>query len=62
LERIIRVHSNDDARVLDFFAGSGTTGDAAGRLGRTFTMIDSNPQAFATMCSRLARFDCVLHQ
>jgi len=62
LERIIRVHSADDARVLDFFAGSGTTGDAAGRLGRNFTMIDSNPQAFATMCSRLARFDCVLHQ
>ncbi len=62
LERIIRVHSADDAKVLDFFAGSGSTGEAAARLGRKFTMIDSNPQAFTTMCSRLARFDCVLHQ
>ena len=29
LERIVRVHSRPGDRVLDFFAGSGTTGDAA---------------------------------
>jgi len=62
LERIIRVHSAEGAKVLDFFAGSGSTGEAAARLGRRFTMIDSNPQAFATMCTRLASFGCTLHQ
>lgn len=62
LERIIRVHSCDDATVLDFFAGSGSMGDAAGRLGRRFTMIDSNPQAFEVMQKRLACFDPVLHE
>jgi site-specific DNA-methyltransferase (adenine-specific) len=30
LERIVRVHSNPGDTVLDFFAGSGTTGLAAG--------------------------------
>jgi site-specific DNA-methyltransferase (adenine-specific) len=33
LERIVRVHSDVGDWVLDFFAGSGTTGEAAARLG-----------------------------
>ena len=53
LERIVRVHSNPGDRVLDFFAGSGTTGLAAARNGRLFTLIDENPQAIAVMERRL---------
>ena len=34
LERIVRVHSNPGEMVLDFFAGSGTTGEAAAKNGR----------------------------
>ena len=34
LERIVKVHSNPGDLVLDFFAGSGTTGEAATRHGR----------------------------
>ena len=36
VERIVRVHSNPGDVVLDFFAGSGTTGEAAAKLGRGF--------------------------
>ncbi|MCG3122230.1 MAG: Modification methylase RsrI [Phycisphaerales bacterium] len=53
LERIIRVHTNPGERVLDFFAGSGTTGEAAVRLGRSAVLIDENPQAAEVMAKRL---------
>lgn len=61
LERIIKVHSHEGDAVLDFFAGSGTTGDAAQRHGRGFCLIDSNPEAVSVMASRLATCqpDCV---
>ncbi len=54
LERIVRVHSNPGERVLDFFAGSGTTGEAALRNGRSCTLVDSNPEAIEVMKRRLA--------
>lgn len=54
LERIVRVHSEGDDWVLDFFAGSGTTGEAAARLGRHFVLIDNNPEAVEIMKQRLA--------
>jgi site-specific DNA-methyltransferase (adenine-specific) len=53
LERIIRVHSNPNDLVLDFFAGSGTTGAAAAKLGRRFLLIDSSPDAIRIMRKRL---------
>ncbi|MFN3689717.1 MAG: DNA-methyltransferase [Fimbriimonadales bacterium] len=53
LERIVRVHSNPGDWVLDFFAGSGTTGEAAARWGRRFVLIDNNPEAVAIMARRL---------
>ena len=53
LERIVRVHSNPGDRLLDFFAGSGTLGEAARRNGRSFTLIDENPQAIGVMEKRL---------
>jgi site-specific DNA-methyltransferase (adenine-specific) len=56
LERIVRVHSNAGDTVLDFFAGSGTTGAAAAKHGRSFVMIDESTTAVAVMEKRLAAF------
>jgi site-specific DNA-methyltransferase (adenine-specific) len=53
LERIVRVHSNPGDTVLDFFAGSGTTGAAATRNGRSFVMVDESKEAIAVMEKRL---------
>lgn len=54
LERIITVHSNPGEVVLDFFAGSGTTGAAAQKHGRGFVLIDEKEEAVALMEERLA--------
>jgi site-specific DNA-methyltransferase (adenine-specific) len=56
LERIVRVHSNAGERVLDFFAGSGTTGEAAAKHGRNFCMVDESDEAIAVMRKRLAQW------
>lgn len=53
LSRIVSVHSNPGERVLDFFAGSGTTGEAAARLGRSCVLVDQNPEAVRIMAGRL---------
>jgi site-specific DNA-methyltransferase (adenine-specific) len=53
LERIVRVHSNPDETVMDFFAGSGTTGEAAGKNGRAFVMVDESTAAVQIMEKRL---------
>ena len=57
LERIVKVHTEPGDVVLDFFAGSGTTGDAAARNGRDFVLIDEHPDAITSMEQRLARFE-----
>lgn len=56
LERIVKVHSNPGECVLDFFAGSGTAGEAAARNGREFVMVDQNPEAIRVMQQRLAKW------
>ncbi|MDX2007144.1 MAG: site-specific DNA-methyltransferase [Meiothermus sp.] len=56
LERIVKVHSNPGDTVLDFFAGSGTTGEAAAKHGRGFVLVDQSPQAMAVMAKRLAAY------
>ena len=56
IERIIRVHSNPGDLVLDFFAGSGTTGEAAAKLERDFILIDNNPEAIQVMEKRLGQY------
>jgi site-specific DNA-methyltransferase (adenine-specific) len=53
IERLVAVHSNPGDRLLDFFAGSGTLGAAALRLGRHATLVDDNPEAVAVMKARL---------
>ncbi|MEO6806928.1 MAG: site-specific DNA-methyltransferase [Edaphobacter sp.] len=53
LERIVRVHSNPGETVMDFFAGSGTTGEAAAKHGRGFVMVDESAVAVQVMEKRL---------
>jgi len=57
LERIVKVHSNPGDVVLDFFAGSGTAGEAALRHGRDYILVDSNPQAVELMRKRLSQLE-----
>jgi site-specific DNA-methyltransferase (adenine-specific) len=52
LTRIVLASCPKDGLVLDFFAGSGTTGEAARREGRRFLLVDENPEAIATMKRR----------
>ncbi|MFQ5428995.1 MAG: DNA-methyltransferase [Phycisphaerae bacterium] len=54
LNRIVRVHSEPGDRVLDFFGGSGTTGEAAIRAGRSAVLIDNNEPAMRVIAKRLA--------
>jgi len=53
VRRIIQASSAPGDWVLDFFAGSGTTGAAAGKLGRRFVLVDANPDAMTVMRARL---------
>jgi site-specific DNA-methyltransferase (adenine-specific) len=53
LRRIITASSRPGDWVLDFFAGSGTTGAAAAGLGRKFVLIDQNPEAIAVIEKRM---------
>ncbi len=57
LERIVKVHSAPGAQLCDFFAGSGSFGDAADRHGRDVLLIDSNPEAIDVMRRRFAARD-----
>ena len=52
LNRIVRASSNPGDLVLDFFAGSGTTGASCLELGRRFILIDNNSQAMEVMARR----------
>ncbi|MAE29142.1 MAG: site-specific DNA-methyltransferase [Planctomycetota bacterium] len=56
LDRIVKVHSNPGELIMDFFAGSGTTGESAARHGRDFILIDNNPEAMDVMAMRLAEY------
>jgi len=52
LNRIIQASSNPGDTVIDFFAGSGTTGASCLELGRQFILIDNNPQSLEVMARR----------
>jgi len=54
LKRIVAASSNPGDLVLDFFAGSGTTGQACLELDRRFVLVDRNPEAFEVMRRRFA--------
>ena len=52
LRRIIQASSKPGDLVIDFFAGSGTTGAVAASLDRKFILVDQNPEALAVMRER----------
>ncbi len=54
LERLVGIHCPPAGRVLDLFAGSGTTLVAGVRLGREVTGGDANPEAIPVVLERLA--------
>ena len=53
LRRVIQASSQPGDLVLDFFAGSGTTGAVAAELGRKFVLIDQNHESIEVITSRL---------
>lgn len=53
LRRIISASTKQGDRVLDFFAGSGTTAHAAWELNREFVVIDQNPESLKVIRQRL---------
>jgi len=59
LNRIVKVHSRPGDVVLDFFCGSGTTGEAAANHGRGFVLVDDHAEAVQIAASRLADFEPV---
>ncbi|MFM7014270.1 MAG: DNA-methyltransferase [Actinomycetota bacterium] len=61
LRRIIQASSREGDVVLDFFAGSGTTGVVANDLGRRFILIDQNPEAIEIIKQRLSGSEYDFH-
>lgn len=52
VERAVRASCPKGGLVLDFFAGSGTTGEAAFNVGCKAILVDSNPQSIEVMRNR----------
>jgi site-specific DNA-methyltransferase (adenine-specific) len=52
VSRIVQASSRPGDLVLDFFAGSGTTGEACMNLNRRFMLVDDNPEALEVMAQR----------
>jgi len=59
LRRIVQASSNPGELVLDFFAGSGTTGAACLELGRRFVLVDNNQEALEVMARRFDGVDSI---
>jgi len=53
LRRIVQASSRPGDRVLDLFAGSGTTGAVAATLGRDALLVDLSPEAVRVMRQRI---------
>jgi site-specific DNA-methyltransferase (adenine-specific) len=53
VRRMIQASTKPGDVCLDFFAGSGTVGAVAAKLGRRYVLIDSNPEAIRVIGERL---------
>jgi site-specific DNA-methyltransferase (adenine-specific) len=53
VRRMVQASTRPGDWCLDFFAGSGTLGAVAARLGRRYVLIDANPEAVRVMRDRL---------
>ena len=56
LNRIVKVHSSPDDTLLDFFAGSGTFGEAAALHRRSSILVDNNIPAIRCIMDRLEAY------
>ena len=54
IDRIVNVHSTPGNTVGDFFAGSGTVGEACLELGRSAILVDNNLAALEVMRKRFS--------
>jgi site-specific DNA-methyltransferase (adenine-specific) len=54
MRRIVRASCPAGGRILDFFAGSGTTGAAALEHGCSFLLVDESAEAVRVMKRRFA--------
>jgi site-specific DNA-methyltransferase (adenine-specific) len=59
LRRVLEPSSRPGDWVLDFFAGSGTTGAVARAMGRRYVLVDSQPEAVEVMRRRLPEAEFV---
>lgn len=59
LRRIVQASSRPGDRVLDLFAGSGTTGAVASALGRDAVLVDESPEAIRVMRGRMPHAEVV---
>ena len=57
VRRMVLASTRPGDWCLDFFAGSGTLGAVAAKLGRRYVLIDSSPEAVAVASERLAPFE-----
>lgn len=57
MEKLIKIHTNEDDIILDPFMGSGTTGVASLNLNRKFIGIEVNPKYFEISYQRLLNFN-----
>jgi site-specific DNA-methyltransferase (adenine-specific) len=58
VRRMVQASTRPGDWCLDFFAGSGTLGAVAAKLGRRFVLIDSNPEAVRVASERLGVSFC----
>lgn len=59
ISRIVKIHSNPGDVLCDFFAGSGTLGEAAYRNDRNCILVDNNLEALETMEKRFRGFPVI---
>lgn len=59
IDRIIKVHSDPNDTIIDFFAGSGTTGESAITFNRNCILVDNNIEAINVMKKRFENYNDV---
>ena len=57
IRRIVKIHSRKGDVLMDFFAGSGTLGEAAIQLERSCILVDCNPEAISVMKRRFQTYN-----
>ena len=59
VRRMVLASTREGDHCLDFFAGSGTLGAVAAKLGRHYTLIDESDEAIRVITDRLASIEAV---